>query len=345
VQDNSAYYVLGYYSPNSRRDGRFRKIEVKVNRPGVTVRARKGYAAAKGKAPDTKDAPGTPEAALRAAISSPLPVAGLPLEATAAVFKGAAPNGAVVVSTLIGTRALELTEKEGTFQNTLEMVITAVDYKGKSFDGGRHTVGLKLKPDSVARVRAAGFRALNQIDLPPGRYKLRVAVAESNGRRAGSVMLDLEVPDFSKEKFVMSSLALSSATSTIGPTARTKDPLEKMLPGPLTTFRDFPVGDEVALFTEIYDNSGKSPHKVDIAATLKAEGGQTVFQTREERDSSELAGSAGGYGFSARIPLKDVAPGLYVLRVEATNRMGDPLTVSREVVVRVVGGPRSAGGR
>ncbi len=89
VQDNSSYYVLGYYSPNSKRDGKFRKIDVKVNRPGVTVRARRGYAAAKGKAPDSKDTPGTPEAALRAAIASPLPVSGLPLEATAAVFKGA----------------------------------------------------------------------------------------------------------------------------------------------------------------------------------------------------------------------------------------------------------------
>jgi hypothetical protein len=318
---------------------------VKVDRPGVTVRARKGYAAAKGKAPETKDAPGTPAAALRAAISSPLPVAGLPIEATAAVFKGAAPNGAVVISTLIGTRALELTEKEGTFQNTLELVLTAVDYKGKSFDGGRHTVGLKLKPDSVARVRATGFRALNQMDLPPGRYKLRIAVAETNGSRAGSVMLDLEVPEFAKEKFVMSGLALTSATSTIGPTARNKDPLEKMLPGPLTTFRDFPVGDELALFTEIYDNTGKQPHKVDIVATVKAEGGQTVFQTSEERDSSELAGNPGGYGFSARIPLKDVAPGLYVLRVEATNRLGERQTVAREVVFRVVGRPATGSGQ
>ena len=69
------------------------------------------------------------------------------------------------------------------------------------------------------------------------------------------------------------------------------------------------------MFAEVYDNTGKQPHKVDIEATLKAEGGQTVFQTREEHDSSELAGGPGGYGFTARIPLKDVAPGLYVLRV------------------------------
>ena len=42
VQENSTYYVLGYYAPNERRDGKFHKIEVKVKRPGVTVRTRRG---------------------------------------------------------------------------------------------------------------------------------------------------------------------------------------------------------------------------------------------------------------------------------------------------------------
>jgi len=69
---------------------------------------------------------------------------------------------------------------------------------------------------------------------------------------------------------------------------------------------------------------------------VKAEGGQTVFETKEERDSSELKGSAGGYGFTARIPLKQMAPGLYVLRIEAVSRFGDRPTVATETLFRVV---------
>ncbi len=38
-----AQYVLSYYSSNEARDGKFRRIEVRVKRPGVTVRARSGY--------------------------------------------------------------------------------------------------------------------------------------------------------------------------------------------------------------------------------------------------------------------------------------------------------------
>lgn len=343
VADNSSYYVLGYYSTNTRRDGRFRRIDVKVSRPGLTVRARKGYAAARGRAPEEKRSPNAPSPALRAAIASPLPVSALPLEATAAVFKGAAPNGAVVLSTLVGTRDLPLTEKDGAFQNALEQVVTAVDYRGKTYDGGRRTVTLNLKPDSVPRVRAAGFRMLSQIDLPPGRYQVRIAVAESGAGRSGSVLVDLDVPDFAKAPFTMSSLALTSATSQMGPTAREKDPLARMLPGPLTTFREFPVGDELALFAEVYDRTTTQPHTVEIAATLRAEGGgQVVFQTREERDSRELAGGPGGYGFSARIPLKAVAPGVYVLRVEATSRAASRDTVVRETVIRVTAPPATS---
>lgn len=336
VADNSQYYLLGYYSTNEKRDGKFHRIEVKVNRPGVTVRSRRGYVNARTTTPkdDNKTAP-----ELRAALMSPLPMSALPLATTAAVFKGPEGKGAVVLSTLVGARDLALVEKNGTFNNDLELVTTVSHYGGKTFPGDRATLTLALKPDSVPRLRAGGFRILNEIDLPPGRYQLRTAARESNTKRAGSVIFDVDVPDFTKDKLSISGIALTSATSSVVPTARPKDPLAKMLPGPMTTYRDFVVGDELALFVEIYDNSSKAPHKVEIEASLKSEGGQSVFTTREERDSSELAGGPGGYGFTTRVPLKGVAPGLYVLRVQGTSRIDDRPQVARETIVRVVAAP------
>jgi VWFA-related protein len=43
ADDLSSYYLFGYYSTNSKLDGRFRSITVRVKRPGVRVRSRRGY--------------------------------------------------------------------------------------------------------------------------------------------------------------------------------------------------------------------------------------------------------------------------------------------------------------
>ena len=45
VDDLSAYYLLSYSSTNAKLDGKFRSISVKVSRPGVQTRARRGYLA------------------------------------------------------------------------------------------------------------------------------------------------------------------------------------------------------------------------------------------------------------------------------------------------------------
>jgi VWFA-related protein len=337
VTENSTYYMLGYYPANDRRDGRFRKIEVRVKRPGLQVRSRKGYVAPRGRAPAPSKASDTPtaSAALRDAMNSPLPMSAVGMSVFAAPFKGAAPNATIAIAVEIAAGEFKYVEKNGLLANDLEVGFVAVDTKGKLHSGDRSTVNLALKPETFERVKSRGFRVTSQMELPPGRYQLRVAAAESGGR-SGSVLYDLEVPDFYKAPLAMSGLAITAASAGQTPTARSKDPLRDFLPGPPTAAREFQRGDELALFAEVYENAaGSAAHKLDITTTVRADEGRVVMQNQEERASTELKGGRGGYGFTTRIPLKDFQPGIYVIHVEAKSRTAPDKAVSRDVQIRV----------
>jgi VWFA-related protein len=337
VTENSTYYMLGYYPANDRRDGRFRKIEVRVKRPGLQVRSRKGYVAPRGRAPAPSKAADTAKAsaAMRDAMNSPLPIAAVGMSVFAAPFKGTAPNASIAIAVELAAGEFKYVEKNGTLATDLEIGFTAVDTKGKVHSGDRNTINLGLKPETLTRVKSQGFRVISQMELPPGRYQLRVAAAESGGT-SGSVLYDLEVPDFYKTPLVMSGLALTAASAGQTPTARPKDPLRDFLPGPPTAAREFQRGDELALFAEVYENAaGSAAHKLDITTTVRADEGRVVLQNQEERSSTELKGGRGGYGFTTRIPLKDFSPGTYVIHVEAKSRTAPDKSVSRDVQIRV----------
>jgi VWFA-related protein len=336
VAENSSYYMLGYYAGNARREGRYRRIEVRVRRPGLRVRSRDGYYEARGRRPS--DAPPAPSSVSRAvadALGSPIPVKDVAMKVFAAPFRGETPNAAVAIAVEIDASTLDLVEKNGVFVDQLQVVVSATDARGRAHPGDRHTVNLNLRPDTYKRALAAGLRVLSQVTLPHGRYQLRVAAGTQQGR-AGSVVFDLEVPEFAGDSLSMSGVALTSSSAGQTPTIRPRDPLADFLPGPPTAAREFRRGDGLALFAEFYEPASSGPaHRIDLKAELRAEGGAVVRSVVEERTSAELQGRAGGYGFSARIALDDVEPGLYVLRVEGQSRASGRAGVGRDIQIRV----------
>lgn len=332
VDDNSAYYVLAYYPPSNKRDGKFHKIEVKTTRRGLTVRSRKGYQAPRGNAKPAK--PGTeagrPSPELQQALDSPIPVSGLPMRMFAAPFKGTAPNASVLFGVELVGRSLALAQN-----GTIEFSYAAVDAQGKTRASSTDTFTTRLSPETQARVRQSGFRMLHRITLPPGRYAMRLAARDAAAATTGSLTYDLEVPDFSKPALSLSGVLLTSMSGSAMVTAKGDDQTKAVLPASPIATRTFPQNDEIALFAEIYDNQTGPAHRVDISTTLKTDDGRVLFTADDERDSSELQGGKAGYGYARRIPLSGIPPGPYVLRVQAKSRLGDDEGVSRELRVIV----------
>ena len=329
VEENSSYYVIAYYPPNPKRDGKYHNINVRVSRPGVTVRFRKGYANQSGKPPAAPKGELAPD--LVDALQSPIPVSGLGMKVFAVPFKGTAPNASVLVGVELRGRDLS-TAANG----RVDVALSAIDVQGKMKASSHDTLTLNLRPETKTRVDAAGIRMLDRLSIAPGKYQLRVAAHDQTGGAVGSVLYDLEVPDFAKDRIAISGLLLTSAASMAAiPTTRPDAELRTALPGPPVAARTFAQNDQLAIFADVYDNDVTPVHKVDITTSLTAEDGRVVFKNDEERSTEDLDGKPGGFGIGTTLALSDFDPGIYVLKMEAHSRIGNDVSSRREVQIRI----------
>ena len=329
VKENSNYYLLGFTSTNDRRDGRYRRLEVRAKRPGLTVRARDGYIApsgSPGRSAGTRTN-ATATAGIRDVIASPLANGAVPMKVFAAAFKGSKDNEArVVITAEFDASRLGFTGTSGIMRAQIELASAAVSAGGKVTRGQPQVIDLALKPDSYAQALAHGFRTQSSITLPPGRYQLRVAGGNTQAAKVGSVMYDLDVPDFRKERLALSAVALSTMEAdrpvTVIPAA------SNVLPFFPTLNRAFASGTRISLYLEVYDNAdGRARNPVELKVEVRDHQGKIVRSGSDRRTRA----AKGTETFAVALPL-DVGAGDYSLHVVATSG-GD--SVSRDIPLRI----------
>jgi VWFA-related protein len=185
ARDGRAYYLLGYAPPGGRKEGRYYPIEVKVTRPGLKLRYRRGYQWVN----DQMRA----ERALTAALRFPELYAqeGLALDSWVEA-------GKLNVAVVIPTRILEFRSEGGQHLNDIAVQAMLRDANGKVV-GDRYlfskSVAMKLPEDRFADLRTReNVEIANVAEAPKkGRYQLTVVARHSGGRLA-SASADVEVP-------------------------------------------------------------------------------------------------------------------------------------------------------
>lgn len=324
VRENSTYYLLGYTSSNDRRDGRHRSLHVRVTRPGLRVRARDGYIA-----PFKNERVPEPERiaslspSLSTALTNPLPDDTVPIRMVAAPFKRQGKNPVVALAAEIDPASLALAENNGVHKGQLEVGFIATDMQSKIYPGDHYTVDLALKADTydMAR-RQRGLRVLSEIELPPGRYQLRFAAGNAAGR-SGNVVYELAVPDFHKDPLMLSGLVVTSVSTSAGATLAPKYLLKGLLPRPATARREFDADDTIGIFGEVYDNVAP-PSSIDVLLDMRTPDGHLV---RTEAVHTNQ--------FLIQMPLAGIAPGDYVLHVDARTTSGSRRNAVRDLAIRV----------
>jgi hypothetical protein len=313
VRENSSYYILGYVSTNDRRDGRYRRLDVRARPPGLTVRTRDGYIAPVQSRPVAR-AVATTATGIRDVLASPLANGTVPMTVFAAPFKGSNGKEALVLITAeLDASRLDLVETEGRRRGRIELAAAAVSAAGKVTRGQPAVIDLALSPEAYAEVREQGLRLRASLTLLPGRYQLRVAGGNTQSGKIGSVMYDLDVPDLDRGPLTMSAAAL--LTTTADPTTSTVE-------------REFARGTRLALYVEVYDNGrGRGPRTIDLKIGVRNDDGRIVQAVSDRRTRT----ARGTETVDVGVPL-DMEAGRYVLRVEATS---GETTVSREIPITV----------
>lgn len=321
--ENSSYYLLGYEPPTAR-DGRFHRIEVKVNRPGLMVRARSGYYA-------PKIDPANPAARnakkelspLVKAIQGLLPQGDLPLQVTAAPFAIAGKKESAVAIVLgivqdANTGPVRHTEK-------IDFLIDAFGQDGSLKSAHGLKADVVLKPNVTGKI---GYEVLSRIDLKPGRYQLRLSAHLPGPDVAGSIYYDIDVPDFSKGP-----LALSGAMLSLTPNihAAPRDKLIDVLPIIPTTNRHFKSGDTVVGFVKLYQPGRGDMKPVTMTTRITDSANQPVLN-RVVTIQPVQFGELRAFPWRTPIPIGGLKSGLYLLTFEASI---GTTTVKREVRFKI----------
>lgn len=337
VDENSSYYLLGYYPSSDKKDGKVRSLDVRVRRQGLRVRSRKAYTAPRSGSTNRSVAaaagPASPE--LRAAIESPIPIGAVPMRVFAAPFLGPSKKGSVAIIIEFDPAGLRFQQQGGSFSESLEILIVPLNASGKALDGARDEAPLNLSPKSYELVRDNGLRIARRLDLQAGRYQLHIAAQSGNSKAVGALTYDLEVPDFAKSPLSMSGIAVMSVAADRIPTPPPGKEFMDVLPMAATAIRDFERSDSLFVFSEIYPRHAGTPRAVQIQTTVTSDEGRVLFRRDDERKTADMKPDEAGFGHSVRFALADFAPGRYVLRIEAKTHVGEATSVAREVEFRV----------
>jgi VWFA-related protein len=196
ADETRVYYLMGYVPTNAARDGKFRKIQVKLaNGKGRDIRARKGYFAPD----DTGKSALTPkkgvDPAVQSALDSPWSLDGIPLRMTHFIGdERSLGKAAVLITTEVDIRALDLQEVEGRSVGELQFLLVVAHRASGEFFRYDQGVSMKLQPATRERYSRFWFPVTRDFELKSGDYQAKIVVRDARSKHIGTLIHEFDVP-------------------------------------------------------------------------------------------------------------------------------------------------------
>jgi VWFA-related protein len=310
VRDQSAYYLVGYNSTQSPQDGKFHEIRVRVKRPGVQVRARKGYWAYS--ADDVKRA-----------LAGPKP--GPPPAVTKALAAIAPMTNRRYVRTWIGN------DRGDGGKTRLTLLWEPLPpTPGVKRDEPRRVTVLATSPsgDIVYRGRvpselaAAGSGGSVTFDAPPGKLDVRLTIEGDGTGTLDTEDRTLEVPDLTAPEVLITTPKVWVARN-----AREMTTFLSTAPPAPSASREFRRTDRLLIKFSALAPAGAPK----VTAQLLNQQGTKMADVTVKSDAATTGQAASaeataGQAAEIDLPLANLAAGQYLLEITATAEGQKPVT-------------------
>jgi VWFA-related protein len=310
IADQAQDYYIAGFTPSVAAvaaRGEYRRVSVRVTRPGARVSARTGYAT-------PRAAPLDRRRAIDAALAAPFAQQALRVEYTTYVMRAENAGRARVILSLEADLPLRDDDHQ-----TGDVVFVVRDLRdGRVVASGTDSIALPAEASGASATGVGKHRV--HFDVPPGSYLMRAIVREPGGL-VGSADRKLDVRGVAGPDVTVSDLMLTSAT------------------GPLPVRAQVYTEHGLSGMLEAY---GRSPEQLETLAatvTLVPLGSEKAVATvRAETDAALSTGSAVVRRARFAMPLASMAPGPYVARVTVTSGSETVANLTRELDI-VAGNP------
>ena len=334
-RDSSAYYAIGFHSANPARDGKYRKLTIKINRPGIKLEYRPGYyAPADFKHSGKEDR----ERELDEELASDLPATDMAVYLDAMYFRLDENRFYVPVSLIVPGSQIPFVKGGDKDKATLDIIGEVIDEVKRPIGNARQTLKLSLDPSLQARQRNIEYTT--SFDLPPGKYHLKFVVRENQTGRMGSFEADITLPEMKKMPLKMSSIVLASSRQP----SKQDTPLvregQEYVPNISHVFRQ---DQHLYLLYEVYDPTREKPAEnqpkgtkpgINLLSNLELiQGSVKVYETAVVQAKATNVNGRDAVSVELDVPLDGLKPGPYVCQLNVVDDAGGSFAFPRFAVL------------
>ena len=179
--EGSESYVIGYYPDDKNFDNKFRKVQVKVNRPDVKLRYRTGYYAVDLSHPmnlKAKDQAQARQEEIRVALSDPFPATAVTIDAR--VLQPQPGSKDATVQVIVYSKSLKVNpQPDGGEEIDIDLLVAAYDKNGKMVANAGRSQSAVFSKEQLEIFHQMGPRFDIPLKLDPGDYILKIAVRDA----------------------------------------------------------------------------------------------------------------------------------------------------------------------